>query len=68
MDSKLLEMLACPLTKRALVFDEKKGELISKEAGLAYPIRMGIPIMLVEEARVIDQEKASKFQHLFPHP
>ncbi len=50
-DPKLLEILVCPLTKGTLRYDRDKQELISKEAGLAYPIRDGIPIMLVDEAR-----------------
>ncbi len=50
-DPKLLEVLVCPLTKTPLVYDSKAKELISKKAGLAFPIRDGIPIMLVEEAR-----------------
>ena len=52
-DPKLLEILVCPLTKGPLRYDSKAGELISDQAGLAYPIRDGIPIMLVEEARKI---------------
>ena len=50
-DPKLLEILVCPLTKGPLDYDSRKGELISDQAGLAYPIRDGIPIMLVDEAR-----------------
>jgi uncharacterized protein len=50
-DSKLLEILVCPLTKVPLRYDATKQELISDQAGLAYPIRDGIPIMLVDEAR-----------------
>ena len=53
-DPKLLEILVCPLTKGALDYDKKKSELISREAGLAYPIRDGIPIMLPDEARKLD--------------
>jgi uncharacterized protein YbaR (Trm112 family) len=53
-DPKLLEILVCPLTKGPLGFDREKQELISKKAGLAYPIRDGIPIMLVDEARKLD--------------
>ena len=53
-DPKLLEILVCPVTKTALVFDREAGELISKAAGLAYPIRDGIPIMLVDEARQLN--------------
>jgi uncharacterized protein YbaR (Trm112 family) len=52
-DPKLLEILVCPLTKSTLVFDRDKQELISRLAGLAYPIRNGIPIMLADEAREI---------------
>ena len=51
MDSKLLEMLVCPVTKGPLTFDRDKQELISKSARLAYPVRDGIPVMLEEEAR-----------------
>lgn len=50
-DPKLLEVLVCPLTKQPLEYDAKKQELISPSAKLAYPIRDGIPIMLVDEAR-----------------
>jgi uncharacterized protein YbaR (Trm112 family) len=53
-DPRLLEMLVCPLTKTALVYDRDAEELISQAAGLAYPIRDGIPIMLVDEARKLD--------------
>jgi uncharacterized protein YbaR (Trm112 family) len=52
-DPKLLEILVCPLTKNALEYDHARQELVSRHAGLAYPIRDGIPIMLVEEARQI---------------
>ncbi|MFT7144042.1 MAG: hypothetical protein ACI9TY_000509 [Alphaproteobacteria bacterium] len=54
-DSKLLEILVCPLTKTTLVYDKKAGELISKAAKLAFPIKDGIPVMIVEEARVLDK-------------
>ncbi len=53
-DSKLLEILVCPLTKGPLEYDADANELISTRANLAYPIRDGIPIMLVEEARPLD--------------
>ena len=53
-DPRLLEILVCPVTKQPLVYDETHGELISHSAGLAYPIRDGIPIMLPEEARSLD--------------
>ena len=52
-DPKLLEILVCPVTKNDLEYDNVNNELISKQAGLAYPIRDGIPIMLEEEARKI---------------
>ena len=51
MDSKLLEMLVCPVTKGSLRYDRERQELVSKSARLAYPIRDGIPVMLEEEAR-----------------
>ena len=51
LDPKLLEILVCPVTKTRLDYDAEKQELISKAAGLAYPIRDGIPIMLPDEAR-----------------
>lgn len=50
-DPKLLEVLVCPLTKTTLRYDKEAQELISEQAKLAYPIRDGIPIMLVDEAR-----------------
>ncbi len=50
-DPKLLEMLVCPLTKTPLIYNRETQELISEQAGLAYPIRNGVPIMLVDEAR-----------------
>ena len=53
-DPKLLEILVCPLTKEPLEYDAEHQELISKSAGLAYPIRDGIPIMLPDEARPIE--------------
>ena len=54
-DPKLLELLVCPLTKGTLKYDEKRQELISEEASLAYPVRDGIPIMLVDEARKLER-------------
>lgn len=53
-DRKLLEILVCPLTKGPLRYDAERNELISERAGLAYPIRDGIPIMLIDEARRLD--------------
>ena len=55
-DPRLLELLVCPVTKTRLQYDAEKQELISKAAGLAYPIRDGIPIMLPDEAREISRE------------
>jgi uncharacterized protein YbaR (Trm112 family) len=55
-DPKLLELLVCPLTKGPLRYDRERQELISEQAGLAYPIRDGIPVMLVDEARPIDED------------
>jgi len=52
-DPKLLEVLVCPISKSPLRYDKKKQELISDQASLAFPIRDGIPIMLVDEAREI---------------
>ena len=51
MDSKLLELLVCPVTKGSLEYNSEKGELVSRSARLAYPIRDGIPVMLEMEAR-----------------
>lgn len=58
-DPGLLEILVCPVTGSELVYDSQAQELISKAAGLAYPIRDGIPVMLPEEARSLEEEKAS---------
>lgn len=52
----LLELLVCPVTKQPLHYDETTGELISRAAKLAFPIREGIPIMLIEEARELEDE------------
>lgn len=52
-DPKLLEILVCPLTKTPLEYDAAANELISRQAGLAFPVRDGMPIMLIEEARKI---------------
>ena len=60
-DPRLLEILVCPLTKGPLSYDRARQELVSLEAGLAYPIRDGIPIMLVDEARRLeDDDKATR--------
>jgi len=57
MDKKLLEILVCPLSKGPLVYDEAKQELVSVTERLAYPIRDGIPIMLVDEARKLADDE-----------
>lgn len=59
LDPKLLEILVCPLTKGPLRYDREAQELISDQARLAYPIRDGIPIMLVDEARRLDENAPS---------
>ena len=56
-DPKLLEILVCPLTKSTLIYDRERQELISKKAGLAYPIRDGIPVMLPDEARQLPESE-----------
>jgi uncharacterized protein YbaR (Trm112 family) len=53
LDPALLEILVCPLTRTSLRYDEAAGELISDAAGIAYPIREGVPVMLIEEARAL---------------
>lgn len=57
-DPKLLELLVCPVTKGPLSYDRARNELVSEKAGLAFPIRDGIPIMLVDEARQVDDRPA----------
>ncbi len=59
-DPKLLEILVCPLTKGPLRYDADASELISEQAGLAYPVRDGIPIMLVDEARQLDDSGGAR--------
>lgn len=54
-DPKLLAMLVCPVTRMPLIYDREKKELISKAAGLAYPVRGGVPIMLEGEARELTE-------------
>ena len=56
-DPKLLDILVCPLSKTPLIYDKKANELISKSAGLAFPIRNGVPILLIDEARQLDELK-----------
>ena len=57
MDTKLLELLVCPVTKGPLVFDRTRQELISRSARLAYPVRDGMPVMLETEARLLTDEE-----------
>ncbi|MDP2163027.1 MAG: Trm112 family protein [Hydrogenophaga sp.] len=57
MDTKLLELLVCPVTKGPLDYDREKQELVSRSARLAYPIRDGLPVMLEEQARVLTDEE-----------
>ena len=52
-DTELLKILVCPMTKERLIYDHNKNELISRKSGIAYPIRNGIPIMLIDKARNI---------------
>jgi hypothetical protein len=65
-DPKLLEILVCPLTKSTLRYDREAQELVSAEAGLAYPIRDGIPIMLVDEARRLDDAEQARLKSKAP--
>lgn len=55
-DPRLLELLVCPLTKTRLTYDRKRSELVSKAAGLAFPIRNGVPLMTLEAARNLDEK------------
>ena len=57
MDTRLLDLLVCPLTKGPLEFDQPRQELISRTARLAYPVRDGIPILLEEQARTLSDEE-----------
>ncbi|MDX5332772.1 MAG: Trm112 family protein [Gammaproteobacteria bacterium] len=62
MDKRLLDILACPVTKGPLIYDKKSDELISVAARLAYPVRDGIPVMLEEEARKLTDEEAEHYR------
>ena len=62
MDKKLLDILACPVTKGALIYDEEKQELISTSARLAYPIRNDIPVMLEDEARHLSLDEYEAYK------
>ena len=57
MDPTLLQILVCPVTKGSLIYDKAKNELISKSARLAYPVRDGIPVMLEDEARRLEEKE-----------
>jgi len=59
-DPRLLEILVCPISKGTLRYDAARQELVSESAGLAYPVRDGIPIMLPDEARSLDDEARTK--------
>jgi|TARA_R110000782_G_scaffold1725_20_gene6911 uncharacterized protein len=56
-DPRLLAILVCPLTKAPLTYDREKRELVSKAAGLAYPVRDGVPVMVIEEARELGEDE-----------
>jgi len=62
MDAKLLQILVCPVTKGTLIYNKTKNELISKSAGLAYPIKDGIPVMLEDEARKLTDDEVAKLE------
>jgi uncharacterized protein YbaR (Trm112 family) len=62
MDAKLLDILVCPITKGALIYDKAGQELISVQAGLAYPIKDDIPVMLEEEARALSPEEIEEWR------
>lgn len=66
MDTKLLELLVCPVTKGPLNFDRERQELLSRSARLAYPVRKGIPILLENEARPLSDEEIDQLASLRP--
>lgn len=68
MDTKLLELLVCPVTKGPLTFDRDRQELISRSARLAYPVRDGIPILLEHEARTLSDEEIERLSSRTPSP
>ncbi len=63
MDKSLLDILACPVTKGQLIYDQEKQELISLSARLAYPIREAIPVMLEDQAREISEEEYTSYKN-----
>jgi hypothetical protein len=68
MDTKLLELLVCPVTKGPLIYLRDRQELLSRSARLAYPVRDGIPILLEHEARTISEEEAERPKSPSPPP
>ena len=68
MDTKLLELLVCPVTKGPLIFNRDTQELLSRSARLAYPVRDGIPILLEHEARTLTEEEAARPNPPTPAP
>jgi uncharacterized protein len=66
MDTKLLELLVCPVTKGPLDYDRERQELLSRSARLAYPVRNGIPILLENEARPLSDEEIDRLAALRP--
>lgn len=66
MDSRLLELLVCPVTKGHLDFDRERQELVSRSARLAYPIRDGIPILLEQEARTLSDDELEQLPSRTP--
>ena len=68
MDTKLLELLVCPVTKGPLTFDRDRQELLSRSARLAYPVRDGIPILLEHEARTLTDEELERMAPHTPSP
>ncbi len=60
MDTKLLELLVCPVSKGPLIYERKQDELISRSARLAYPVRSGIPILIESEARTLTDEEIER--------
>ena len=59
LDPKLLEVLVCPISRGPLIYDPEASELVSQKAGVAYPIRDGVPIMLADEARELDPSEVT---------
>lgn len=66
-DPKLLEILVCPVTKDSLIYDRSAAELVSVAAGLAFPVRDGIPIMLPDEARGLDDDELASYRRRRKH-